>query len=275
MGALSRFIQNTILDVMTGRTASYSTSGQVWAQLHTGGSPGVDGTSNFAPGMARQQVSWGTPASRQVVTAAAFAFADFQHSESGSPYISLWDASSDGQFLAADQVTPPGPISIGDTWTIPSGQLRLRLNDAQASDAFAHRILNMVIGAAALTGSGVAPYVQAHSGDPGADGTANVCGSNVVNAFTGASGRIQTRAWSSAPANGIISGSTSQALFGYEVRGNAPQSITHSTYWDASSGGNYLGKRSSAGSALHPGDIKCFSLASFNIPTNFSIAQTF
>src|SRR3990172_499071 len=99
MGALSRLVQNTILDILAGRASTFSTSGQVWAQLHHGGSPGVDGTANVASGFSRVQVTWGTPAARKVISASDILFSNFGYQESGSPYVSLWDASTSGSFL--------------------------------------------------------------------------------------------------------------------------------------------------------------------------------
>lgn len=276
MGALSRLMENSILDVLAGRTASLSTAGQVWAQLHSGGSPGTDGTANVASGFSRQQLTWSTPASRESETTNDLVFANFGYQETGSPYISLWDASSGGSFLGADQVTPPEVIDIGQTWTIPAGQLVLSFpTGANASDDLCHRILNMLIGSSALSGTSTPPYLQLHSGDPGSDGNSNVI-TNAYGLSTGANGRMQSPSWN-APANGIIESGTLASPFGWELRGSAGVQIGITTYWDAATGGNYLGKRGTIlTNPMYPGDRYIYSFApSFNIPCRFIYNSTF
>lgn len=256
MGALSRLAQNSILDVVVGRSSSWSTSGQVWAQLHTGGSPGVDGTANVAPGFSRQQVSWGTPASRRVITTSDLLFSSFSYQEAGSPYVSFWDAASGGNFLGADQATPPEVIDIGQSWKIPAGELEIKIaSTSHASDTLVHRILSAVTGASSLVGSGTAPYMQLHTGDPGVDGTSNVASGVawMLGSSRGA-GRMQTPSWPNPAANGQIESAAASVPHGWEVRSGNPQ-LGYSSYWDAATGGNYLGRRGTLLSNLYyPGD---------------------
>jgi len=271
MGALSRLIQNTVLDIMAGRASSFSTSGEVWAQLHHGGSPGVDGTANVASGFSRQQVTWGTPTARKVVSASDILFSNFGYQESGSPYISLWDASTNGSFLGADQATPPSVIDPGESWLIPAGQLELKATDTQASDQLVHRVLNTVIGAAAFTGSDVGPYLQIHTADPGANGTDNIA--PVYNLSTGAAERLQSPSWPNPAANGIVESVGVPANWGWEVRGSGSMPLGITTLWDAATGGNFLGKRGAILSNLfYPGDRWLYPT---NVPVRFTLMNTF
>lgn len=272
MGSLSRFLQNTVLDVLAGRTSSFATSGQVWAQLHHGGSPGVDGDDNLA-GVVRQQITWGSVSGMQVVSSSDLIFANFAYVESDSPWISLWDAETNGNFIGADQATPPRAIQVGEDWKIPSGQLRLSLASS-LSAALAGRILNMAIGSAALTGSSAAPYLQAHKGDPGVDGNNNIA--DVVDYNTGASGRMQTRSWPNPAANGSISSSTTPQDFGWQYRGIASTQLGITTLWDAPTGGNFLGKRGTLLSTpFFPGDVMNYSMSSFIIATRLMLGGSF
>lgn len=272
MGALSRLVQDTVLDILAGRASSFSTSGQVWAQLHHGGSPGTDGTANVAAGFSRVQVTWGTPAARKVNSASDVLFADFGYQETGSPYVSLWDASTSGNFLGADQATPPSVIDPGEDWLIPTGQLELREIESQPSDQLVHRILSMVIGDAAFTGSGVGPYLQIHTGDPGPNGIDNIAA--VYNLVTGAAvERLQSPSWPNAAANGIVESVGVPASWGWEVRGASGISLGITTLWDAATGGNFLGKRGTIlSNAFYPGDRWLYPV---NVPCRFTLNNTF
>lgn len=83
-------------------------------------------------------------------------------------------------------------------------------------------------------------YVKLHTGDPGSAGTANAFGDTTRKAAT-----------FSAAASGAITNSGALAWTSVSASGT----VTHVSFWDASSAGNFLGSDAlAASSALTAGD---------------------
>jgi hypothetical protein len=89
----------------------------VFVKLHIG-DPGAAGTANASALTTRQQITWGTPASGSMALATLSAFT-MTASETIS-HISLWDASTAGNFLESAALTSSVPVVSGSTLTFNS-----------------------------------------------------------------------------------------------------------------------------------------------------------
>lgn len=99
-----------------------------WIQLHVG-APGAAGTSNPASNTTRQQVtSYASAASASKASSAAVTWTSVPTAETYSKY-SKWTASTAGSIEHTGSVTA-SPVSVGDTFTIPSGSETVALTAA-------------------------------------------------------------------------------------------------------------------------------------------------
>lgn len=124
MGTFSDLVANSFLDAVARATA-YSEAG-VWVKLHLG-DPGSAGTSNAAAETTRQQVTFGSAASgRAISNTAAVEWLNVSTTETYT-HISLWDASTAGNFLGRDDLSSSAAVTAGDTFRIPIGDLDLTI----------------------------------------------------------------------------------------------------------------------------------------------------
>jgi hypothetical protein len=121
MGTFSDLVANAWLDAV-GNATSYSEAA-VWVKLHTG-DPGSAGTSNAATETTRQQASFSAAASRAMTNDAAIEWTNVSTTETYT-WISLWDASTGGNFLGRDDLSSSAAVTAGDTFRIPIGDLDL------------------------------------------------------------------------------------------------------------------------------------------------------
>jgi hypothetical protein len=121
MGTFSDLVANSWLDAV-GNATSYSEAA-VYVQLHTG-DPGSAGTSNVAGETDRVQASFSAAASRAMTNDAAIEWTNVSNTETYT-WISLWDASSGGNFLGRDDLSSSAAVTAGDTFRIPTGDLDL------------------------------------------------------------------------------------------------------------------------------------------------------
>jgi hypothetical protein len=122
MGTWSDLVANSFLDAVA-RAVAYSEAG-LFAKLHLG-DPGSAGTSNAATETTRQQGTFGAgAASRAIANTAALEWLNVSTTETYT-WISLWDASSGGNFLGRDDLSSSAPVTAGDTFRIPTGDLDL------------------------------------------------------------------------------------------------------------------------------------------------------
>lgn len=121
MGTFSDLVANAWLDAV-GNATSYSEAA-VYVKLHTG-DPGSAGTSNAATETTRQQASFSAASSRAMTNDAAIEWTNVSTSETYT-WISLWDASSGGNFLGRDDLSSSAAVTAGDTFRIPVGDLDL------------------------------------------------------------------------------------------------------------------------------------------------------
>lgn len=112
--------RNKILDAYS-RNVSY-VNAAVWVKLHTG-DPGNAGAANPAGNTTRQQATFASAAAVGAQSnSAQIQWTNVPNAETYS-WISLWSASSAGNFLGNAQLTTPRTVAIGDTFTIPVGDL--------------------------------------------------------------------------------------------------------------------------------------------------------
>jgi hypothetical protein len=122
MGTFSDLVANSWLDAVA-RNTSYAEAA-VWVKLHTG-DPGSAGTSNAATETTRKQATFGdAAASRAITNTAAIEWTNVSTTETYT-WVSLWDASTGGNFLGRDDLSSSAAVTAGDTFRIPIGDLDL------------------------------------------------------------------------------------------------------------------------------------------------------
>lgn len=124
MGTFSDAVANEWLDALA-RNDSYANAA-VWVQLHLG-DPGAAGTSNPAAETDRVQATFGSVASgRAISNTAVIEWLAVAATETYS-HVSLWSASTAGTFLGRDDLSSTAPVTAGDTFRIPIGDLDLTI----------------------------------------------------------------------------------------------------------------------------------------------------
>lgn len=122
MGTFSNTVADAVLNAIA-RAASYSEAA-IWVKLHTG-DPGTDGTGSPAGNTTRQQGTFGTDATNRAISnTVAIEWTSVPSSETYS-YVSLWDASTGGNFLGRDELSSVAGVTTGDTFRIPIGDCDL------------------------------------------------------------------------------------------------------------------------------------------------------
>lgn len=124
MGTFSDLVANSWLDAVA-RAVAYSEAA-VWVKLHIG-DPGSAGTTNAAAETTRQQATFGSAAAtRAISNTAQVEWTNVSTTETYS-WISLWDASTAGNFLGRDDLSSTAAVTAGDTFRIPIGDLDLTI----------------------------------------------------------------------------------------------------------------------------------------------------
>lgn len=98
-----------------------------WIKLHTG-DPGSAGTSNAATETTRKQATWSAAANGAKTTSADLSWTSVTGTEDYT-HFSMWSASTAGTFGGSGTITA-NAVTIGDTFTIPAGDLDLALSVA-------------------------------------------------------------------------------------------------------------------------------------------------
>lgn len=125
MGQFSEAVLNKMLNAVAAR-ADYTQEADVYIQLHTG-DPGSNGTANVATENTRQLATFGDAAeSGAISNTDAITWTNLAATETLT-HISLWSASTNGTFLGSDDLSASKNVNIGDTYTIPIGDLELSL----------------------------------------------------------------------------------------------------------------------------------------------------
>lgn len=122
MGTFSDTAANDFLNAVARNTAMQYAA--VYVKLHIG-DPGTAGTSNPAANTTRQQATFGSAASgRAISNTAVIEWLSVPNTETYT-HISLWTASSGGTFIGRDDLSSSAPVTAGDTFRIPVGDLDL------------------------------------------------------------------------------------------------------------------------------------------------------
>lgn len=98
-----------------------------WVKLHVG-DPGSAGTANAATETTRKQATWASAASASKTTTADLTWTSVAGTEDFT-HFSLWTASTAGTFGGSGTITA-NAVTLGDTFTIPSGSLTISLSVA-------------------------------------------------------------------------------------------------------------------------------------------------
>jgi hypothetical protein len=105
---------HAVLNVLRG--TNYTAPASVWLKLHTG-DPGAAGTSNASAETTRKQVTFAAPSAGSAV-AAAVSWASWSAGAETITHVSLWDASTSGNFLISGPLSPTKAVVDTDTLNI-------------------------------------------------------------------------------------------------------------------------------------------------------------
>jgi hypothetical protein len=117
VGVSGANLANKVLDGIT-RTGTLPTAGTLFVRLHTG-DPGAAGTANSSAVTTRSAATFGSAASGGVGTMTNTPSWSMTSTETIS-HISLWDASTAGNFLWSVTLTASKAVSNGDTLNLSS-----------------------------------------------------------------------------------------------------------------------------------------------------------
>ena len=126
MGTFSDAIKNKMLDAATGRT-TYTAEAAFYVQLHTA-SPGAAGTTAVAANVTRQLVTFGSAAASGAISNTAQVQWTSVPAAETYTHASFWSAAAAGNFIGADDLPVSKTVAIGDTFTVPIGDLDLTIS---------------------------------------------------------------------------------------------------------------------------------------------------
>lgn len=110
-------LANKWLAVIAGDTngASFTAPDNVYVQLHKG-DPGSAGTSNASSVTTRPEIEFAAPSSGSMSASTTPSWTEWA-GDNGEEvtHVSLWDASSSGNFLLSAELSAPKVINTGDT----------------------------------------------------------------------------------------------------------------------------------------------------------------
>ena len=109
---------NKMLDFLSGTSPTAPTN--VYFKLHTG-DPGSAGTSNASAETTRKLVTWSAASSgSKAITTTLPSWATWSAGSETISHVSVWDASTAGNFLYSWALTASKAVSNGDTFNITS-----------------------------------------------------------------------------------------------------------------------------------------------------------
>ncbi len=118
VGLAATTLANKWLD-MLGGTAFTAPAG-TFVKLHTG-DPGAAGTSNASANTTRPALSWAAAsAGSKAIQATLPVWSAWASGSETLTHISVWDASTAGNFLYSVALTASKPVTNGDTVTLAS-----------------------------------------------------------------------------------------------------------------------------------------------------------
>ncbi len=115
---LSNYLENAFGNALRGGAAgtSFTAPAAVYCKLHTG-DPGEDGTSNAAGNTSRQAVTFGASSGGVISLSNSPSWVAVSNTETYS-YVSLWDASSNGNCLGSGALSASKSVTAGDTFNL-------------------------------------------------------------------------------------------------------------------------------------------------------------
>ena len=110
---------NKVLDCYT-KTGTAPTAGVLYVKLHTG-DPGASATANASANTTRGALTFASGASGGVATATTLpSWSSWASGSETISHISLWDASSAGNFVWSVALTASKSVANGDTLSLSS-----------------------------------------------------------------------------------------------------------------------------------------------------------
>lgn len=124
MAGISTYLENKYLDCLAN--ASGFNIASVFIQLHTA-DPGTAGTTAVAGNNVRKSMAFAAASSGSKATNADITWTSVSTTETYA-YVSLWDASTAGNFLWSGALTASKSVTAGDTFTLTSGQVTVAIS---------------------------------------------------------------------------------------------------------------------------------------------------
>lgn len=124
---LASAIANSILDALC-RSVTWTEPAEFWVKLHLG-DPGASGASNAATETTRKQITFSAASGGAITNSGAVSWTSYPAAETVT-HVSFWDASTAGTFLGSDALNASKSPGVGDTLTLPAGDLDLTLTVA-------------------------------------------------------------------------------------------------------------------------------------------------
>lgn len=123
-GLAGTTLANKWLDLLSG--TAFATPAGSYVQLHTS-NPGAAGTTNVCTGTvgaARKALTWGAASSGSKAMTGAPSWASFDVGQTIAS-VSVWDASSAGNFLFSAPLSASKTVAVGDTFNLTALSLGL------------------------------------------------------------------------------------------------------------------------------------------------------
>jgi hypothetical protein len=121
---LKATVANSLLDAL-GNASDYTAPVATYVKLHTG-DPGATAASNAATETTRQQVTFGAASGGVIASDADVTWTNVSTTETYS-HVSVWDASTAGNFLWSDDLAASKSVTAGDTFTIATGAMTVAI----------------------------------------------------------------------------------------------------------------------------------------------------
>lgn len=121
----SQTLNNNWLNTIKSTGTSYNVAGSIYVQLHTA-NPGSAGTTSVSSTTTRQAITF-TAATTGVLSSSNTPQWTSWAGTNGEvvSHISIWDASTSGNFLWSAALTASKTVNTGDTLTLSSASLTI------------------------------------------------------------------------------------------------------------------------------------------------------
>lgn len=126
---LNATVANAMLNALC-RDVAWTQPVANYVKLHTG-DPGAAGTANAAANTTREQATFSAASGGSLTNSADILWTSVPNAETYS-HISVWDASSAGNFLYSTPLTASKTVAVGDNFDIPASDLVVNLTPIAA-----------------------------------------------------------------------------------------------------------------------------------------------